>query len=119
MPNFFNAPRRVTDCARLFVSSSNWSFMFFPFVVVVLVFRFARRNLSGLSGGSRSLPNPAEEDAGDVGRVHLREGRDEVAADRCQAEIVAGVELIQNSSAILHVKRAVGQADLVSPVSRI
>src|ERR1051326_1979148 len=28
-PNFFKAPRRVTDWARLFVSSSNLLFMFF------------------------------------------------------------------------------------------
>jgi hypothetical protein len=37
-PNFFSAPRRETDCAMLFVSSSNLLFMFFlSFVLFLLV----------------------------------------------------------------------------------
>src|SRR5216117_3983942 len=36
-PNFFSAARRVTDWARLLVSSSNWLFILFPSFLWLLI----------------------------------------------------------------------------------
>jgi hypothetical protein len=42
-PNFFSAARRVTDWARLFVSSSNLLFIFFSFRLFVCYLVFAAK----------------------------------------------------------------------------
>src|SRR5262249_5703796 len=54
MPNFFSAARRVTDWARLFVSSSNLLFIFFVrfwAVFVACLFRSGDQAIQSPSGG--------------------------------------------------------------------
>ena len=44
MQNFFSAARRVTDCAKPLVSSSNWVFIVFLSVLVLLFVSLCREN---------------------------------------------------------------------------
>src|SRR5216117_2767730 len=72
-PNFFSAARRVTDWARFLVISSNWLFMFFLsfwFCLFVVGMGYLRLE----PARQFHLPaNPAEENAGYVVLVYLRE----------------------------------------------
>src|SRR6266536_6607361 len=81
-PNFISAARRVTDWARLFVSSSNLLF------IALLSFDW----LILLSGWGRypSVAHATGEDAADAIPVHRSKRRDEPAAAYWrQAEIIA------------------------------
>src|SRR5436190_23719998 len=97
-PNFFSAPRRVTDWARLLVSSSNLLFMFF---LSFGVLRWLSRKCS------LHLP---KEDARNVVRIDSTEGGNKAAAHRSKAEIVAEPITIDHERQAFQIERAARQA---------
>src|SRR6266568_2173919 len=106
-PNFFSAARRVTDWARLLVSSSNFLFMFILSFWFCFSARIIRVTLVGPQWPPRfqfgvSYPHPptlhtrltvdpTKKDAGHVVTIHLRERAEKVAADRGQTEVIPKV----------------------------
>jgi hypothetical protein len=89
VPNFFSAPRRVTDCAILFVSSSNLLFILFvSFVLFLLTTDFTDDTdscrafrLCPIENRKSKVaiwlrPHPASKDARYSIAIHGDEGRD-------------------------------------------
>src|SRR5439155_21875954 len=76
-PNFFNAPRRVTDWARPLASSSNLSFIIF---LVFALFRISgftlcyRKLASGLQEILENLGAPTKRGLGNLNRWSQRNG---------------------------------------------
>src|SRR5207302_85000 len=134
-PNFFSAARRVTDWAKLFVSSSN---LLFIFSLVYFVCSCFYRGILGLliswlhcsprlltllqssrSHVAKSPVDAAEKDAGDVAAIHLAEDGHKIIPNCSQSLVIAHKVAEERGPSLFHVEGSGGHPYLVSPVGRV